>query len=121
MQSAYLSRRLAYFCTRKLALLLDGIGGHPTHHLSAQAGTALPAPPTPQPTAGNPPASPFTDLLLCPQHRPVVYGLSCILQVSLGGGIGISPRLPGTDGVLPRSHQPLPDPYKGSGPQEPKN
>lgn len=89
VQSAYLSRRLAYFCTRRLALLLDGPGGHPPHHLSAQAGNALPSTPTPQPAAGNPPPSPFSDLLLCPQHRPVVFGLSCILQASLGGVINM--------------------------------
>ncbi|KAI1234746.1 hypothetical protein IHE44_0003123 [Lamprotornis superbus] len=81
VQSAYLSRRLAYFCTRRLAMQLDGAGGHPPHILSAQTGNALPSTPTPQPAAGNPPPSPFSDLLLCPQHRPVVYGLSCILQV----------------------------------------
>lgn len=86
MQSAYLSRRLAYFCTRRLAMQLDGAGGHPPHILSAQTGNALPSTPTPQPAAGNPPPSPFSDLLLCPQHRPVVYGLSCILQVGLSDG-----------------------------------
>uniref|UniRef100_A0A663MHJ6 Mediator complex subunit 12 n=1 Tax=Athene cunicularia TaxID=194338 RepID=A0A663MHJ6_ATHCN len=80
VQSAYLSRRLAYFCTRRLAMQLDGAGGHPPHILSAQTGNTLPSTPTPQPAAGNPPPSPFSDLLLCPQHRPVVYGLSCILQ-----------------------------------------
>jgi len=83
VQSAYLSRRLAYFCTRRLAMQLDGAGGHPPHILSAQTGNTLPSTPTPQPAAGNPPPSPFSDLLLCPQHRPVVYGLSCILQVGL--------------------------------------
>lgn len=91
MQSAYLSRRLAYFCTRRLAMQLDGAGGHPPHILSAQTGNALPSTPTPQPAAGNPPPSPFSDLLLCPQHRPVVYGLSCILQVGLSdGGSGVN-------------------------------
>uniref|UniRef100_A0A8C9L7X1 Mediator complex subunit 12 n=1 Tax=Pavo cristatus TaxID=9049 RepID=A0A8C9L7X1_PAVCR len=80
VQSAYLSRRLAYFCTRRLAMQLDGAGGHPPHILSTQTGNALPSTPTPQPATGNPPPSPFSDLLLCPQHRPVVYGLSCILQ-----------------------------------------
>lgn len=65
---------------------LDGAGGHPPHILSAQTGNALPSTPTPQPAAGNPPPSPFSDLLLCPQHRPVVYGLSCILQVRLSDG-----------------------------------
>lgn len=83
VQSAYLSRRLAYFCTRRLAMQLDGAGGHPPHILSTQTGNALPSTPTPQPATGNPPPSPFSDLLLCPQHRPVVYGLSCILQVGL--------------------------------------
>lgn len=82
MQSAYLSRRLAYFCTRRLAILLDASGGHPAHHLPSQAAPALPSTPTPQPAAGNSSASPFSDLLLCPQHRPVVFGLSCILQAS---------------------------------------
>uniref|UniRef100_H9GMB7 Mediator complex subunit 12 n=1 Tax=Anolis carolinensis TaxID=28377 RepID=H9GMB7_ANOCA len=77
---SYLSRRLAYFCTRRLAMLLDSTGGHQAHHLSAQAAPPLPSTPTPQPAAGNPPPSPFSDLLLCPQHRPVVFGLSCILQ-----------------------------------------
>lgn len=86
VQSAYLSRRLAYFCTRRLAMQLDGAGGHPPHILSAQTGNTLPSTPTPQPAAGNPPPSPFSDLLLCPQHRPVVYGLSCILQVGLSSG-----------------------------------
>lgn len=82
VQSAYLSRRLAYFCTRRLAILLDASGGHPAHHLPSQAAPALPSTPTPQPAAGNSSASPFSDLLLCPQHRPVVFGLSCILQAS---------------------------------------
>uniref|UniRef100_A0A674KJC0 Mediator complex subunit 12 n=1 Tax=Terrapene triunguis TaxID=2587831 RepID=A0A674KJC0_9SAUR len=80
VQSAYLSRRLAYFCTRRLAMQVDGTGGHLPHILSAQTGAALPSTPAPQPAAGNPPPSPFSDLLLCPQHRPVVFGLSCILQ-----------------------------------------
>ncbi|XP_039210779.1 mediator of RNA polymerase II transcription subunit 12 isoform X2 [Crotalus tigris] len=80
VQSAYLSRRLAYFCTRRLAILLDASGGHPAHHLPSQTAPALPSTPTPQPAAGNSSASPFSDLLLCPQHRPVVFGLSCILQ-----------------------------------------
>uniref|UniRef100_A0A8C5S4Z7 Mediator complex subunit 12 n=1 Tax=Laticauda laticaudata TaxID=8630 RepID=A0A8C5S4Z7_LATLA len=80
VQSAYLSRRLAYFCTRRLAILLDTSGGHSAHHLPSQAAPTLPSTPTPQPAAGNSSASPFSDLLLCPQHRPVVFGLSCILQ-----------------------------------------
>lgn len=86
VQSAYLSRRLAYFCTRRLAILLDASGGHPAHHLPSQSAPALPSTPTPQPAAGNSSANPFSDLLLCPQHRPVVFGLSCILQASEEGG-----------------------------------
>ncbi|MGH0183474.1 UNVERIFIED_CONTAM: hypothetical protein FKN15_012141 [Acipenser sinensis] len=86
VQSAYLSRRLAYFCTRRLALLLSdgsvgpGPGGHQTHGISAQPGNALPQTPTPQPAGGNQPQTPFTDFYICPQHRPLVFGLSCMLQ-----------------------------------------
>lgn len=88
VQSAYLSRRLAYFCTRRLNLLLtDGsmgpsAGGHPGHSILAQQGNALPPTPTSQPSGGNQPQTPFTDFYICPQHRPIVYGLSCMLQVS---------------------------------------
>ncbi|XP_016091008.1 mediator of RNA polymerase II transcription subunit 12-like [Sinocyclocheilus grahami] len=86
VQSAYLSRRLAYFCTRRLNLLLSdgslgpGPGGHPAHGISAQQGNALPPTPTSQPAGGNQPQTPFTDFYICPQHRPVVFGLSCMLQ-----------------------------------------
>uniref|UniRef100_A0A9J7Z1N4 Mediator complex subunit 12 n=1 Tax=Cyprinus carpio carpio TaxID=630221 RepID=A0A9J7Z1N4_CYPCA len=86
VQSAYLSRRLAYFCTRRLNLLLSdgslgpGPGGHPAHGISAQQGNALPPTPTSQPAGGNQPQTPFTDFYICAQHRPVVFGLSCMLQ-----------------------------------------
>uniref|UniRef100_A0A672S0X0 Mediator of RNA polymerase II transcription subunit 12 n=1 Tax=Sinocyclocheilus grahami TaxID=75366 RepID=A0A672S0X0_SINGR len=86
VQSAYLSRRLAYFCTRRLNLLLSdgslgpGPGGHPAHGISGQQGNALPPTPTSQPAGGNQPQTPFTDFYICPQHRPVVFGLSCMLQ-----------------------------------------
>ncbi|MBN3270456.1 MED12 polymerase, partial [Polyodon spathula] len=86
VQSAYLSRRLAYFCTRRLALLLSdgsvgpGPGGHQAHGISAQPGNALPQTPTPQPAGGNQPQTPFSDFYICPQHRPLVFGLSCMLQ-----------------------------------------
>uniref|UniRef100_W5NE80 Mediator complex subunit 12 n=1 Tax=Lepisosteus oculatus TaxID=7918 RepID=W5NE80_LEPOC len=86
VQSAYLSRRLAYFCTRRLNLLLSdgtvgpGAGGHQTHSITAQPGNALPPTPTPQPAGGNQPQTPFTDFYICPQHRPLVFGLSCMLQ-----------------------------------------
>uniref|UniRef100_A0A8C8GEJ7 Mediator complex subunit Med12 domain-containing protein n=1 Tax=Oncorhynchus tshawytscha TaxID=74940 RepID=A0A8C8GEJ7_ONCTS len=84
--SAYLSRRLAYFCTRRLNLLLSdgslgpGSGGHPAHSILAQPGNTLPPTPTSQPTGGNQPQTPFTDFYICPQHRPLVFGLSCMLQ-----------------------------------------
>lgn len=87
VQSAYLSRRLAYFCTRRLNLLLSdgslgpGPGGHPAHGISGQQGNALPPTPTSQPAGGNQPQTPFTDFYICPLHRPVVFGLSCMLQV----------------------------------------
>uniref|UniRef100_A0A4W5MG14 Mediator complex subunit 12 n=1 Tax=Hucho hucho TaxID=62062 RepID=A0A4W5MG14_9TELE len=86
VQSAYLSRRLAYFCTRRLNLLLSdgslgpGAGGHPAHSILAQPGNALPPTPTSQPAGGNQPQTPFTDFYICPQHRPLVFGLSCMLQ-----------------------------------------
>lgn len=87
VQSAYLSRRLAYFCTRRLNLLLSdgslgpGTGGHPGHGILAQQGNALPTTPTSQPAGGNQSQTPFTDFYICPQHRPLVFGLSCMLQV----------------------------------------
>uniref|UniRef100_A0A7N6AXK2 Mediator complex subunit Med12 domain-containing protein n=1 Tax=Anabas testudineus TaxID=64144 RepID=A0A7N6AXK2_ANATE len=86
VQSAYLSRRLAYFCTRRLNLMLsDGslgpsTGGHPAHGILTQQGNALPPTPTSQPAGGNQPPTPFTDFYICPQHRPLVFGLSCMLQ-----------------------------------------
>lgn len=89
VQSAYLSRRLAYFCTRRLNLLLsDGSigpssGGHPPHGIAGQPGNALPTTPTSQPAGATQPQTPFTDFYICPQHRPVVFGLSCMLQVQI--------------------------------------
>uniref|UniRef100_A0A6Q2Y7J9 Mediator complex subunit Med12 domain-containing protein n=1 Tax=Esox lucius TaxID=8010 RepID=A0A6Q2Y7J9_ESOLU len=86
VQSAYLSRRLAYFCTRRLSLLLSdgslgpGTGGHPAHGILAQPGNTLAPTPTSQPAGGNQPQTPFTDFYICPQHRPLVFGLSCMLQ-----------------------------------------
>uniref|UniRef100_A0A1A8SM95 Mediator of RNA polymerase II transcription, subunit 12 homolog n=1 Tax=Nothobranchius rachovii TaxID=451742 RepID=A0A1A8SM95_9TELE len=86
VQSAYLSRRLAYFCTRRLNLLLSdgslgpGAGGHPAHGILTQQSNALPPTPTSQPAGGNQPQTPFTDFYICPQHRPLVFGLSCMLQ-----------------------------------------
>lgn len=89
VQSAYLSRRLAYFCTRRLNLLLsDGSigpssGGHPPHSITSQPGNPLPTTPTSQPAGATQPQTPFTDFYICPQHRPVVFGLSCMLQVQI--------------------------------------
>uniref|UniRef100_A0A3P9HYA9 Mediator complex subunit 12 n=1 Tax=Oryzias latipes TaxID=8090 RepID=A0A3P9HYA9_ORYLA len=86
VQSAYLSRRLAYFCTRRLNLLLSdrslvpGTVGHPGHSILTQQGNALPSTPTSQPAGGNQPQTPFTDFYICQQHRPLVFGLSCMLQ-----------------------------------------
>lgn len=82
-----MSRRLAYFCTRRLNLLLSdgslgpGTGGHPAHGMLTQQGNALPPTPTSQPAGGNQPQTAFTDFYICPQHRPLVFGLSCMLQV----------------------------------------
>lgn len=88
VQSAYLSRRLAYFCTRRLALQLDGVSSHSSHVMSAQSTSTLPTTPAPQPPTSSTPSTPFSDLLMCPQHRPLVFGLSCILQVGTGWAQG---------------------------------
>ncbi|XP_078403088.1 mediator of RNA polymerase II transcription subunit 12 isoform X3 [Cetorhinus maximus] len=86
VQSAYLSRRLAYFCTRRLSMLLGDsgsnavTGGHQSHVMTAPTGNALPPTPTPPTNGANQPQSPFLDFYICPQHRPVVFGLSCMLQ-----------------------------------------
>lgn len=94
VQSAYLSRRLAYFCTRRLALQLDGMSSHSAHVMSAQSTSTLPTTPAPQPPTSSTPSIPFSDLLMCPQHRPLVFGLSCILQVSTGWPQGSVKRHP---------------------------
>uniref|UniRef100_A0A8B9Q6H4 Mediator complex subunit 12L n=1 Tax=Apteryx owenii TaxID=8824 RepID=A0A8B9Q6H4_APTOW len=85
VQSAYLSRRLAYFCARRLSLLLgDGpnlVAAHSPHIIIGPNNPPLAAP---SPTAPGPVVSPVqlacSDFLSCPQHRPLVYGLSCMLQ-----------------------------------------
>ncbi|KPP79951.1 mediator of RNA polymerase II transcription subunit 12-like [Scleropages formosus] len=83
VQSAYHSRRLAYFCTRRLNLLLTdgtvgpGSGGHQPHGITGQPGAAMPPTPATQPTGGSQTQTSFVD---CPQHRPLVFGLSCMLQ-----------------------------------------
>lgn len=86
VQSAYLSRRLAYFCARRLSLLLsDGpnlVAAHSPHMIMGPSNPPLAAP---SPSAPGPVVSPVqlacSDFLSCPQHRPLVYGLSCMLQV----------------------------------------
>uniref|UniRef100_A0A8C8B0J3 Mediator complex subunit 12L n=1 Tax=Otus sunia TaxID=257818 RepID=A0A8C8B0J3_9STRI len=85
VQSAYLSRRLAYFCARRLSLLLsDGpnlVAAHSPHMIIGASNPPLAAP---SPPAAGPVVSPVqlacSDFLSCPQHRPLVYGLSCMLQ-----------------------------------------
>ncbi|NXD14568.1 MD12L protein, partial [Nothocercus nigrocapillus] len=85
VQSAYLSRRLAYFCARRLSLLLgDGpnlVAAHSPHIIIGPntPPSAAPSPPAPGPAPGLLQRS-RSDFLSCPQHRPLVYGLSCMLQ-----------------------------------------
>lgn len=87
VQSAYLSRRLAYFCARRLALLLSDspslLAAHSPHMMigpnNSSIGAPSPAPPGP---GVSPVQLAFSDFLSCAQHGPLVYGLSCMLQVS---------------------------------------
>nr|KAF6382862.1 mediator complex subunit 12L [Pipistrellus kuhlii] len=85
VQSAYLSRRLAYFCARRLALLLNDSTGllaaHSPHMMIGPNNASIRAP---SPGPAGPGVSPvqlaFSDFLSCAQHGPLVYGLSCMLQ-----------------------------------------
>nr|KAF6478103.1 mediator complex subunit 12L [Molossus molossus] len=85
VQSAYLSRRLAYFCARRLALLLSDspalLAAHSPHLMigpnTSSLGAPSPAPPGP---GVSPVQLAFSDFLSCAQHGPLVYGLSCMLQ-----------------------------------------
>nr|XP_045370417.1 mediator of RNA polymerase II transcription subunit 12-like protein isoform X4 [Camelus bactrianus] len=87
VQSAYLSRRLAYFCARRLALLLSDsptlLAAHSPHMMvganSSSIGAPSPGPPGP---GMSPVQLAFSDFLSCAQHGPLVYGLSCMLQVA---------------------------------------
>uniref|UniRef100_A0ACB8FAH3 Mediator of RNA polymerase II transcription subunit 12-like protein n=1 Tax=Sphaerodactylus townsendi TaxID=933632 RepID=A0ACB8FAH3_9SAUR len=85
VQSAYLSRRLAYFCARRVSLLIcdspNLIAAHSPHMIIGSNNPPLAAP---SPNATGPVMNPAqmtcSDFLSCPQHRPLVYGLSCMLQ-----------------------------------------
>uniref|UniRef100_A0A7M4EH02 Mediator complex subunit 12L n=1 Tax=Crocodylus porosus TaxID=8502 RepID=A0A7M4EH02_CROPO len=85
VQSAYLSRRLAYFCARRLSLLLSDspnlVAAHSPHMIIGSNNPPLAAP---SPTTPGPMVSPVqlacSDFFSCSQHRPLVYGLSCMLQ-----------------------------------------
>ncbi|KAB0356075.1 hypothetical protein FD754_000231, partial [Muntiacus muntjak] len=85
VHSAYLSRRLAYFCARRLALLLSDSPGllaaHSPHVMMGPNGSSLGAPSPGPPGPGVSPAQlAFSDFASCAQHGPLVYGLSCMLQ-----------------------------------------
>uniref|UniRef100_H3A096 Mediator complex subunit 12L n=1 Tax=Latimeria chalumnae TaxID=7897 RepID=H3A096_LATCH len=85
VQSAYLSRRLAYFCTRRLSLMLSEspnlISAHSPHVIIGSNNLPLAAPsPTTTGAVVSPMQSAFSDFLSCAQHRPLIYGLSCMLQ-----------------------------------------
>ncbi|XP_069583601.1 mediator of RNA polymerase II transcription subunit 12-like protein [Ranitomeya imitator] len=80
VQSAYLSRRLAYFCSRRLSALLSDCAAPAI----GMMGTNNPPILAPSPSTSGPVISsvhiPCADYQTCPQHRPLVYGLSCLLQ-----------------------------------------
>ncbi|KAM8953143.1 mediator of RNA polymerase II transcription subunit 12-like protein [Pelodytes ibericus] len=85
VQSAYLSRRLAYFCSKRLSALLSDcaspIAAPPPFMMMGATNPPLSAP---SPSASGPGVNsvhlPCVDFHSCPQHRPLVYGLSCMLQ-----------------------------------------
>uniref|UniRef100_A0A4W3IUW1 Mediator complex subunit 12L n=1 Tax=Callorhinchus milii TaxID=7868 RepID=A0A4W3IUW1_CALMI len=87
VQSAYLSRRLAYFCARRLSVLLSEsssnlVPAHSPHMIVGPNNPPLAAPSPAAPAAVvSPTQSAASDLQSCSQHRPLVYGLSCMLQV----------------------------------------
>ncbi|XP_033637539.1 mediator of RNA polymerase II transcription subunit 12-like protein isoform X2 [Asterias rubens] len=83
VKSQMLSRRLAYMCVRRLTAMCN----------DATCAAAQPAPsphmvtspssvtmPTSQPTQQQPLAAIFAEYTSCPQHRPIIVGLSLILQ-----------------------------------------
>ncbi|XP_075717612.1 mediator of RNA polymerase II transcription subunit 12-like protein [Rhinoderma darwinii] len=85
VQSAYLSRRLAYFCSRRLSALLSDCAGPANAHTSIlKMGPNNPPLATPSPSSSGPVINsvhlPCADFQACLQHRPLVYGLSCMLQ-----------------------------------------
>ncbi|KAM3835504.1 LOW QUALITY PROTEIN: mediator of RNA polymerase II transcription subunit 12-like protein [Vipera latastei] len=85
VQSAYLSRRLAYFCARRVSLLISDntnlIAAHSPHIIIGPNNPPLAAPSSSTTgTVVNPAQLACSDFLSCPQHRPLVYGLSCMLQ-----------------------------------------
>ncbi|XP_023375713.1 mediator of RNA polymerase II transcription subunit 12-like protein isoform X5 [Pteropus vampyrus] len=85
VQSAYLSRRLAYFCARRLALLLSDspslLAAHSPHMMIGPNNSSIGAPSPGPPGPGMSPVQlAFSDFLSCAQHGPLVYGLSCMLQ-----------------------------------------
>ncbi|XP_075412059.1 mediator of RNA polymerase II transcription subunit 12-like protein isoform X1 [Tenrec ecaudatus] len=85
VQSAYLSRRLAFFCARRLSLLLtDSPSLHAAHSPHIMMGPNPSSIGAPSPGPPGPGMSPvqlaFSDFLSCAQHGPLVYGLSCMLQ-----------------------------------------
>ncbi|KAM4772759.1 mediator of RNA polymerase II transcription subunit 12-like protein [Rhinophrynus dorsalis] len=85
VQSAYLSRRLAYFCSRRLSALLSDCASPVNAHTPLMMmGANNPPLAAPSPSAPGAVVSsvhlPCVDFHSCPQHRPLIYGLSCILQ-----------------------------------------
>ncbi|KAM3930465.1 mediator of RNA polymerase II transcription subunit 12-like protein [Leptodactylus fuscus] len=85
VQSAYLSRRLAYFCSRRLSALLSDCASPPNAHTPiVMMGPNNPSISATSPNTTGPVVNsvhlPCADFQTCPQHRPLVYGLSCMLQ-----------------------------------------
>ncbi|XP_022102013.1 mediator of RNA polymerase II transcription subunit 12-like protein isoform X2 [Acanthaster planci] len=83
VRSQMLSRRLAYMCVRRLTAIINDATcatNPPTpspHMVTSPTSVSMPSSqPTPQPAL----AAIFAEYTSCPQHRPIVVGLSLILQ-----------------------------------------
>ncbi|XP_038050746.1 mediator of RNA polymerase II transcription subunit 12-like protein isoform X3 [Patiria miniata] len=128
LRSQMLSRRLAYMCVRRLTAIINDAAcatNPPTpspHMVTSPTSVTMP---TNQPTPQQPLAAIFAEYTSCPQHRPIIVGLSIILQhitllcpsalVWINIGEGKSINVPGSPlDILPCAPSSLPLPGQPS-------